>query len=84
MNVFVLVWFDKHIDHEVEVHANRDSAIAAAREVVNEWHHPGCIQEQLDDDLEPAQRKAGWIYHCTYDIEECAYIYVVETEVLTA
>lgn len=64
--VYVVINQDTHYDTEVDVFADASTALAHARETVQEaLRHP----EDLNEDLTEGMQRAGWLYHARYSPE---------------
>lgn len=87
--IYLVIHEDRHIDIEVYPHADRDTALGHARELVDESRrHPieDFTSEEASEmaelsELTPAAIADGWIFTETYSFEGDA-VRVVERELL--
>lgn len=76
MNVYVVMWLDRHADPEPELYADREAAIARAAKIAIDRDRHGVLYESMST----AMYEAGWLYYGKWG-NEGNYVFVVEREV---
>lgn len=62
--VYVAIWDDRHRDTSVHTFDTAEGAIGWSRTQVRSLY-----PDDLDEDLTPAMREAGWLYYGCYSLE---------------
>lgn len=70
--VYILLIDDRHCDTEVRVYADKDTAIATAKELAHEYDRFGDYEERQID---------GWLFYARYSCEG-DHVRVEEKELL--
>ena len=65
--VYAVMIHDRHSDPECVLFADPERAIAHARKLAHEY---AGRPEFVEEDLNPAMRADGWLYHANYSSED--------------